>query len=168
MEDVRVVSAKQWLSDCITYWSVRVCETEIGVDWSDADERCWRCGGKRSLQRCHIVAKQFGGDDSAANIVALCSECHDEAPDVKDQDEIWRWIRETRPMFYGTLKLERALKICKHRGVDLRRFSRVRFDAAMESVGLHLMQNGTGCRIKASSYAWAIEQACDSEAKDGI
>lgn len=160
-------SVKAWMTECVDYWSSRVFEWDIGVDWSDATEHCWRCGSKRSLQRCHIVAKQFGGDDSPSNIVALCAECHDEAPDVTDPTEIWRWIKETRASFYGSLKAERALAICKSRGVNLQFFDRKRFDAACESVGLHLMQNGSGCRVKASSIAWAIEKACGTEAANG-
>ena len=150
----------QWVSDCVAHWWSSVCESDIGVDWADADERCWRCGGKRKLQRCHIVARQFGGGDDPSNIVPLCAECHDEAPDVTDPAEIWRWIKQTKPMFYGTLKFERAFAICRDRGVDLSRFDAGKFTAAVERVGLHLMQHGGGCRIKASSYAWAIEQAC--------
>lgn len=156
-----------WVRRCVDYWSELICESDIGVDWWDAHERCWRCGAKRSLQKCHIVARQFGGGDAESNIIPLCPECHDEAPDVTDTNEMWRWIQETKPMCYGTLKLERALGVCRQRGVDLGNFCKVRFDAAMEKVGLHLMQNGTGCRIKASSYAWAIEQACVREETNG-
>jgi hypothetical protein len=158
-----------WIRDCIAHWSQTVFETDLGVDWSDAETRCWRCGTERSLQRCHIVAKQFSGSDDASNIVPLCCECHDEAPDVTDASEIWRWIRDTRPKYgYGTLKFERAVEIAVRRGADLGRFDQERFASIMEDhVGLHLMQNGTGCRIKATSVAWAIEQSC-KEATDGI
>lgn len=156
-----------WVRRCVDYWSALICESDTGVDWCDAHDRCWRCGAQRLLQKCHIVAKQFGGSGAESNIVPLCAECHDEAPDVTDPNEMWRWIRETKPLCYGTLKLERAMEICKRRGVDLRNFCSSRFHAAMEKVGLHLMQNRTGCRIKPSSYAWAIEQACITEATDG-
>lgn len=160
--------APDWIAACVSHWSRTVDESDIGVDWADAEWRCWRCGSERRLQRCHIVAKQFGGVDDASNIVPLCAECHDEAPDVTDPDEMWRWIKDTRPMFYGGLKYERALKACKDRGVDFSRFCLSRFAAAIEHhVGLHLMQNGSGCRIKASSIAWAIEKACTTEATDG-
>lgn len=162
------MSSRQWILDCIEHWSAIVCESDIGVDWSDAEDRCWRCGGKGRIQKCHIVAKQFGGCDDATNIVPLCCECHDEAPDVTDKMEMWRWIKETRPMCYGTLKYERAFKTCVDRGVDVTRFCHKRFSKLMEkSVGLHLMQNGTGCRIKSSSIAWAIEKACEPEQRHG-
>lgn len=162
------MSSQKWILDCIDHWSALVCESDIGVDWSDAFDRCWRCGEQRRIQKCHIVAKQFGGGDDRTNIVPLCSECHDESPDVTDEKEMWRWIKETRPMFYGTLKLGRALKTCIDRGVDVSRFSPSRFNKLMEdNVGLHLMQNGTGCRIKSSSIAWALEKACETEVANG-
>jgi len=158
--------SNHFLRECVDFWSSRVCETEIGCDWSDAEEHCWRCGYEtKKLQKCHVVAKQFGGSLSPENVVLLCRECHDEAPDVTDSSEMWRWIKETRPKFgYGTLKAERAFAIAVSRGVDLRRFNAKAFQAIChEHVGLHLMQNGSGARIKASSFAWAIEKACQEE-----
>lgn len=162
------MSSHEWIRQCVAHWSVNVDESDIGVDWSDAQDRCWRCGAKGRVQKCHIVAKQFGGGDDSSNVLPLCSECHDEAPDVTDKSEMWRWIKETRPAFYGSLKYERAFKACVARGVDLSRFSLETFVCLMfENVGLHLMQNGSGCRIKSSSIAWAIEKACGQEAADG-
>lgn len=35
------------------------------------------------LQRCHIVAKQFGGSDGASNLFLMCVDCHDKAPNTK-------------------------------------------------------------------------------------
>lgn len=156
--------------ECVDYWSARIDESDVGVDWCDAAERCWRCGLKTgSLQRCHIVAKQFGGDMVPSNIVLLCRECHDEQPDVTDPREVWRWIKETRPRYgYGTLKLERALEIAMSRGVDLSLFDKAKSEKLLEDhAGLHLMQSGSGCRIKASTIAWVIEQSCQQEATDG-
>ena len=148
---------------CVSYWSSRIDESDIGSDWSDATERCWRCGQQtKSLQKCHILAKQFGGVMSPNNVILLCRECHDEAPDVIDPGEVWRWIKHTKPSLgYGTLKMERAAKMAVEMGADIQRFSVDRFNQIMLSeVGLHLMQSGAGCRIKPSSIAWAIGKAC--------
>lgn len=168
LEKTTTDKPQKWVEDCIAHWSGRVFEQDIGVDWADAHDRCWRCGAARSLQKCHVVARQFGGSDDYSNIIPMCSECHDEAPDVTDAGEMWRWIKETRPMFYGTLKAERAIAICVGRNVDISRFDLEKFCFASVNVGVHLMQNGTGCRIKASSLAWAIEQACKTESANGI
>jgi len=168
LKELEAAKPQKWIENCISYWSGLVFEQDIGVDWSDAHYRCWRCGSARSLQKCHVVARQFGGSDHHSNIVPMCAECHDEAPDVTDSQEMWRWIKETRPMFYGTLKAERAIGICVRRKVDIARFDLEKFCFACDNIGLHLMQNGTGCRIKESSLAWALEQACKTEATDGI
>lgn len=158
----------KWVRECVEFWSQLIDEMDIGVDWSDAHERCWRCGNKSKLQKCHIVARQFGGDETASNIIPLCSLCHDEMPDVTDASEVWRWIKATRPVHgYGCLWFERALNDCVVRGVDLSRFDRERFSSLIsQNVGLHMMQSGAGCRIKPSSIAWAIAKAC-TEATDG-
>jgi len=156
-----------WVRLAVLHWSRIVHESDIGCDWIDAHERCWRCGCVRTLQKCHIVARQFGGGDGPENIVALCAECHDEAPDVTDPEEVWNWIRQTRPRFYDSLKFERAIALCQARGVDVSRFNQATFSRLMmDCVGLHLMQTGAGCRIKPSSIAWAIEKAC-TEATNG-
>ncbi len=149
-----------WVPSLVSYWSQRICESDIGVDWDDADERCWRCGCDRTLQKCHIVAKQFGGSDDEQNIVPLCSFCHDEMPDVRDPSEVWRWIRETKPLFYGTLVAERAMAICLQRGVNFENFDSVKLKALQEDMGIHFMQNGTGARTKVATIAWALERAC--------
>jgi len=154
--------SRDFFRKCVSYWAARICESDIGVDWSDAMDRCWRCGRQtKSLQRCHVVAKQFGGKLVPENVVLLCRDCHDEAPDVTDASEVWRWIKETRPSYYGTLNAERAFAIVASRGVDVSKFNKDRFlEIADAHVGVHLMQNGAGAKIKPSSLAWAIEQAC--------
>ena len=155
-------NAGVWVDECVSHWSQHIYEGDLGVDWADANERCWRCGAKSKLQKCHIVAKQFGGGVSASNIIPLCSLCHDEMPDVTDASEVWRWVKDTKPTYgYGTLFHERAMNECVSRGIDLSRFDRDRFAKLMaEGVGLHLMQSGSGCRIKPASIAWAIRMAC--------
>ena len=157
-----------WLAECVAFWSARIYEGDIGVDWADATEHCWRCGAKSKLQKCHVVAKQFGGGDGPSNIIPLCSLCHDEMPDVTESSEVWRWINATKPAYgYGTLYLERAVNDCVSRGVDLSRFDKKRFGVLMgESVGLHMMQSGAGCRVKPASIAWAIAKSCE-DASDG-
>jgi hypothetical protein len=157
-----------WVRECVAYWSEIVYEGDIGVDWADADERCWRCGSKSKLQKCHIVARQFGGGDGPSNIIPLCSLCHDEMPDVTDPDAVWVWIKRTRPKYgYGTLWIEKALDECVSVGTDLSRFDKASFAVLMnKSVGLHMMQSGAGCRIKPASVAWAIQKSCKQEPTD--
>jgi HNH endonuclease len=82
-----------------SYWSGQRCESEMGCDWEESCKRCWRCGGERPLQRCHIVSASSGGPDEPWNYVLLCSICHAEAPAVEEPGEIWTWITSTSRYF---------------------------------------------------------------------
>jgi len=77
------------------YWAARESECGLAVDWAEAHERCWRCGYKSHLHRCHIVPKSQGGPNDPSNLVLLCGRCHREAPNVKDPRFMWIWMRTT-------------------------------------------------------------------------
>ena len=84
------------------YWSKRIDECDLSVDWSEATTHCWRCGCKKNLQRCHIIPDALGGKDQPDNIVLLCSRCHAEGPNVKDPQIMWDWIRAYGVALYET------------------------------------------------------------------
>ena len=86
----------------IGYWAARQDEGGLGVDWAEAHERCWRCGHKSHLERCHIVPHSLGGLDSPSNLVLLCYRCHKEAPNVADPRFMWIWMRAHCVPFYNT------------------------------------------------------------------
>lgn len=46
---------KTKIPEIVNYWFSRIDESDFSVDASEAHERCWRCGCKRNLERCHIV-----------------------------------------------------------------------------------------------------------------
>lgn len=77
------------IHDAAEYWSQRIDETELSVDWSEAETHCWRCGCERHLQRCHIIPDALGGEDTPGNIVLLCKRCHAEGPNVRDPEIMW-------------------------------------------------------------------------------
>ena len=88
-------------SEIVAYWETREEEGGLGVDWADADKRCWRCGyPTKRLQRCHIVPRAFGGPYAPENLVLLCRRCHREAPNVDDPRFMWIWLRATCLPFY--------------------------------------------------------------------
>lgn len=54
-------------------WGVPENDYDARKDWLNT---CWACGFKGKLQRCHIHAVQYGGSNSAENLVLLCEPCH--------------------------------------------------------------------------------------------
>jgi hypothetical protein len=86
----------------VDYWCRVEDECGLGVDWSEAHERCWRCAYKARLEKCHIVPASLGGPDTADNLVLLCGRCHREAPNHQDPRYMWRWLRATNVPLYET------------------------------------------------------------------
>lgn len=146
-----------WQIDAVRYWSNKIHESDIGCDWADASIRCWRCGHMRKCQKCHIIPHSMGGTDEPSNIVALCAQCHDEAPDVADPSAIWEWIRRDHGVFYDTYWTERAMK---HVSTDWSQMSVQALKENLLKVCTHFGQCSGGVRIKPSSIAWAIEASC--------
>jgi hypothetical protein len=154
---------KTWIAQAVEYWFARKHEQDLGVDESEAHELCWRCGCKRKLQKCHIVAKQFGGTDDVSNLIPLCALCHDEAPDVTDPDAIWEWIRATRSRFYESFWAQRAMDIATERGVDWSQVDVKKMELNLKECGLHFFQKTGGCHVKPASIAWAIMKAVNNK-----
>lgn len=101
---------KTTVKEIIKYWEVRVDESELSIDFSEAAERCWRCAYESKLQRCHIIPHSLGGEDSASNLVLLCSRCHIEAPNINDKDFFWDWLKALKVIFYDTYWTIRGIK----------------------------------------------------------
>ena len=76
----------------VAYWADHVSEAGLSIDFSEAQERCWRCGCQRSLERCHIVPDSLGGVDTASNLVLLCKRCHLDNPNTADPEIMWDWL----------------------------------------------------------------------------
>ena len=55
---------KTTVEQAVDYWSRRIDECGLSVDWSEANTRCWRCGCEKNLERCHIIPDALGGEDS--------------------------------------------------------------------------------------------------------
>lgn len=92
----------------VDYWSIHEDECGLAVDWIEAHERCWRCGYRSQLERCHIVPYSFAGSETPSNLVLLCRRCHREAPNIADPRFMWIWIRATSVPLYDTYWTIRA------------------------------------------------------------
>lgn len=95
-------SNKTSIAAIVDYWSERVDECDLGVDWSEGTEYCWRCGTQKELTRCHIVPHSLGGDDVPSNFVLLCRQCHEENPNVSDPEIMWDWLMAYGRDFYDS------------------------------------------------------------------
>ena len=94
----------------IEYWSGRVHEWDLSIDFSEAGERCWRCAYKTKLERCHIVPHSLGGPDMPNNYVLLCKLCHAEGPNVEDSEFFWDWLKAHKASFYDTYWIIRGMQ----------------------------------------------------------
>ena len=90
------------IKEIVKYWTNRIDESDLSVDWLEAESRCWRCGCERNLQRCHIIPDSLGGKDHPSNLVLLCKRCHEDGPNVKDPEIMWDWIKAYEVPFYDT------------------------------------------------------------------
>ncbi len=96
------------IKEIIEYWETRVYEGNLSVDFAEAHERCWRCGCKCTLHRCHIIPHSLGGKDDPSNMVLLCNRCHREAPNIDDAEFFWDWLIAQETSCYGTYWFRRA------------------------------------------------------------
>lgn len=62
------------------------------------------------LNRCHIVAKQFGGPDDPENLFLLCEECHCESPDTTNRAAFFRWVYRRRKEYSYGMPLKKILR----------------------------------------------------------
>lgn len=91
--------------EIIKYWQKqpdKPSELDLNFDWNEAHEHlCWNCGetSKTTIERCHIVPRQLGGEDVVSNLVLLCKRCHNEAPDTSNPENMWEWIKSNKIQF---------------------------------------------------------------------
>lgn len=104
----KVIKAKN--HEIVDYWFSRIDECGLSVDAAEAHERCWRCGCKRTLERCHIVPASLGGSAEPSNLVLLCHRCHLDNPNVADPEIMWDWIRAYGTSFYDTFWIIQGMK----------------------------------------------------------
>ena len=96
--------------EIVNYWAGQVFEGTLSVDFSEAHERCWRCGCKRNLERCHIIPDSLGGEDKPENLVLLCKRCHLDNPNVADPEIMWDWLQAYSVPLYDTFWTLQGMK----------------------------------------------------------
>ena len=156
-----------WLAGAIAHHSKTRDESDMGCDWDEAALRCWRCGRDSTLQQCHIVPRSMGGSDEPSNMVALCSRCHDEAPDVASSEMMWMWVKSTRATFHCDIWARRIFDGMRKQ--DIEYLAQVGEDGvndimreAAGMVGIHCGQLGQGAYVKTSSWVAAMSMVIAS------
>lgn len=94
---------KTKIPEIVNYWFSRIDESDFSVDAAEAHERCWRCGCKRNLERCHIVPDSLGGKDEPANLVLLCARYHAGKPKCDGPGDHVGLAESLQSAFYDTL-----------------------------------------------------------------
>lgn len=159
-----------WLQEAIDYWKDLIDEEDIGTDWADAHNHCWRCGKTvKNLQRCHIKPKSRGGGLEPSNVVALCPRCHDEMPNVVDDSgAVWDWIKRDHAEYYDSFWKEKALKAV---GLEWQDLDLNKLLKNMDRTELHFGQLHGGAFISQGTLEWLFlnsQKDSDSEAEDGL
>ena len=77
------------------HWS-KILDVEI------RSKKCFACKSLDThvLQRCHIMPKNLGGEDTVENIHLLCRHCH-VASEFLYGDKYWRWFESTRKDWFN-------------------------------------------------------------------
>ena len=75
------------------------------------------------LDKCYILAKSLGGEDTPENLFLLCSNCHAESPDTSNPETFIRWIfNRRREYWFGIpyLAVKNGIeKELEQRGIEL-------------------------------------------------
>lgn len=103
-------SIKTTAEEIVEYWGNKIDESEFSIDFAEARQRCWRCAYETKLDRCHIIPDSLGGEDTPSNLVLLCRRCHMEAPNIRDKDFFWEWLKAQKAVFYDTYWTIRGMK----------------------------------------------------------
>lgn len=108
---------------------------EVVKDWGEP--MCWACGkpvvgdyeksceGERDLvllwndkkvvsklNRCHIIPKALGGENTADNLFLLCEDCHWSSPDTINPSSFFRWVYTKRQdSLMGHLSAEKMISL---------------------------------------------------------
>jgi hypothetical protein len=154
-----------------------------GIDWGEPC--CWACGrhwGDRfcidnpsatrneiidnwnnvPLQRCHIIARQFSGEDIPDNLFLMCSDCHDRAPNTKSREAFLEWVEKQN---YSIDLNELIMRELKNFGLDGRieeinglLKNEENYRELHSQSGLHMNQAKGGSQITLSSIVAIIAE----------
>ena len=113
--DGRIVKLKDF-SELLEGW-------RMVLNLNTSVPHCWACGKPfentfqksnsifeayrdiGDLNRCHIKARQFGGEDSVENLFLMCEHCHQESPDTLNRTAFFRWVYDRKSEYKDGLRI---------------------------------------------------------------
>lgn len=75
------------------FWLPCLITMVKGDSVQDLKNTCFACGRNVSLERCHIIPRWQGGQDSLDNLHLLCDICHFASED-KSGEKYWEWFEK--------------------------------------------------------------------------
>lgn len=102
------VNRKYW-ADVIDITKMRGAMWDSPAEFIESLGHCYVCGYKAKLEKCHILAYQYGGHSNHDNIHFLCKFCHVISEGITG-NQYWDW-------FYNPQK--RLLLLLEKYGYDL-------------------------------------------------
>jgi 5-methylcytosine-specific restriction endonuclease McrA len=120
---------KATIGQICEYWFTRDRLTQLfsfGLYFDIGEPACWACGRYWStsrvkrwcdapLDRCHIIPAAKGGADDASNLVLMCKECHDLAPNTTEPELLFVWMGKQN---YLQRRTAHAVAVCKDMGIE--------------------------------------------------
>jgi len=161
--------SNSWIEAAFDAHADRINPDLVAVEGKHEAGRCWCCGReKTTLQKCHIIPKSLGGSAEPDNIIPLCIDCHDKAPDVRDKEAMWTWIADQQNGLSGVglghlnYLLDALPVLCASYDPNPTECELVLewMDFLVrERASLHGGQRGQGAFLKRSTIEWVIEQS---------
>ena len=100
-----------------TFEHDNIPEVDLSKIWNDVKI-------KKHLDRCHIVPRTKGGEDSPSNMFLMCKSCHEKSPDTVNTRAFFRWVYDQRKTHaFGISKFdviyEKVQKAMSRRGLNI-------------------------------------------------
>lgn len=64
---------------------------------------------KSPLQVCHVIPSSIGGNEKPSNLVLMCRECHDLAPNTTIPEIMYLWMNKQDHLKRMRIKVEMAI-----------------------------------------------------------
>ena len=168
---------ESWVRQCWDIHLPHLGEDDVAVvewNWDEEKDRCWCCGVDSNLQKCHIIPKSLGGSKEYDNIVPLCVKCHDNAPDVQDKKQMFRWIKKqqnwlTRMGMGHLTNIEEIIfDYCKQVSEtteisdDVIEEIKKIMEETSKKITFHYGQMGQGAFMKDSTREWWVDKTFET------